>query len=155
MRHKRRYPVRSQNQAEEKPPPERGWDLAQAWSQHSRVMFVQTRISISAKPHQGSETRLEQKCSFRLEMPQTQTNEYTPAQVFKDPGIRLKNWVPPSWLTSSNKNTFSLRPGTGIRLFFLFKNFLVTFTAKVVLCIWHVVLVLMITHFAMTIMKIF
>ena len=89
-------------------------------------------------------------------MPQTQTNEYTfPAQVFKDPGIRLKNWVHLSWLTSSTKNTFSLRPGTGVRLFFLFKNLLLTFTAEVAPCRWHVLLVLVITHFVMTMMKIF
>lgn len=156
MRQKVRYPAKSQNEAEEKPPPGRGWELAQAWSQHSGVMCVQTRISISAKPHQGSETQLEQNCNFTLEMPQTQTNEYTfPTQVFKDPGIRLKNWVHPSWLTSSTKNTFSLRPGTGVRLFFLFKNLLVTFTAEVAPCRWHMVLVLLITHFVMTMMKIF
>ena len=156
MRQKGRYPSKSQNQAEEEPPPGRCWELAEAWSQYPGVMFAQTRVRISAKPHGGSETQLEQNCSFRQEMPQTQTNECTfPAQVFKKPGVRPKTWVYPPWVTSSTKNTFSLRPGTGIRLFLLFKNVLVNFITEVVLCIRYVVLVLMITHFVMTIMKIF
>lgn len=108
-------------------------------------MCVQTRISISAKPHQGSETQLEQNCNFTLEMPQTQTNEYRFLLSVQESGIQTEGTgaTRPGWLPPP---LFSLRAWDWGQVIFLVLKNCVTFTAEVTYDMAHGLSAL-ITHF--------
>lgn len=78
------------------------------------------KISISTTAPPGIRDIAGTELGFQAGMPQTQTNEYTfPAQVLRDPGVRLKNWVPPI-LVNIHQKHFLLEPWDWDQVIFLF-----------------------------------